>query len=102
MRNLQAAVFSVELLDVLSSEESRRAYDRLLDCHSRPSAAAGPGGRRGAAAAAAAAAAGFSPKDAAPQEFKESLYNVERSGAYMCDMGCPNGDHSHTVYILPQ
>uniref|UniRef100_A0A383V990 J domain-containing protein n=2 Tax=Tetradesmus obliquus TaxID=3088 RepID=A0A383V990_TETOB len=98
----QAAGRVNKAYETLSSEESRRAYDRLLDCHSRPSAAAGPGGRRGAAAAAAAAAAGFSPKDAAPQQFKESLYNVERSGAYMCDMGCPNGDHSHTVYILPQ
>ncbi|WIA44271.1 hypothetical protein OEZ86_007081 [Tetradesmus obliquus] len=98
----QAAGRVNKAYETLSSEELRRAYDRLLDCHSRPSAAAGPGGRRGAAAAAAAAAAGFSPKDAAPQQLKESLYNVERSGAYMCDMGCPNGDHSHTVYILPQ
>jgi hypothetical protein len=99
----QRLLVLLQAFETLSSEESRRAYDRLLDCHSRPRAASGSSNSRRGAAAAAAGGRAATPEDAAwLPPYSDSLYDVERSPAYMVDMDCPNGGHSHTVYILPQ
>jgi hypothetical protein len=92
----------LQAFETLSSEESRRAYDRLLDCHSRPRPPPGSSSRRGAAAAAGGSRP-FSPDESSwLPPYNDSLYDIEKSAAYMCDMDCLVGAHSHTVHILPQ
>eukprot|EP00879_Flechtneria_rotunda_P010712 GHRR01011194.1.p1 GENE.GHRR01011194.1~~GHRR01011194.1.p1 ORF type:complete len:447 (+),score=122.91 GHRR01011194.1:1304-2644(+) len=88
-----------QAFNTLSDPESRNAYDRLLDLHTRPyHSPGGPGSnstRRGAAAAAATNPDWLPPYD-------DSLY--DRSTAdpeYMVDMPCPHCHGHHTVYVLP-